>query len=57
MNGRFDLAFAYESIARAYAVIGDENQKEAYIQMANEASVNIEKKEDLEYFLSELATV
>lgn len=55
--GDFDLAFAYETIARAYGIIGDANQKEAYILMANEASLNIEKKEDLEYFLSELATV
>ncbi|HAS74840.1 MAG TPA: hypothetical protein DCS67_11910 [Clostridiales bacterium UBA8960] len=55
--GDFDLAFAYESIARAYAVLENDDEKQMYKLKAQEASNGIEKKENLEYFLAELATI
>ena len=55
--GDFDLAFAYETIARSYAVLSNEQEKQVYIEKAKEASKGIEKKDNLDYFLSELATI
>ena len=55
--GDFDLAFAYESIARAYSIIKDTENVEHYLKKAHEAAVNIEKPEDREYLISELQTI
>lgn len=55
--GDFDLAFAYEAIARAYSVLANDAEKQTYKLKAEEASKGIEKKENLDYFLSELATI
>ena len=52
--GDFDLAFAYEAMARAYAVNGNWTEADKYVQMAKTAAEKIEKKADREYFLSEL---
>lgn len=53
----FDLAFAYEAVARAYMVLNDQVQMQKYIDLAAEAAENIEKEEDKEYFLSELKSI
>jgi len=53
----FDIAFAYESMARALSVAGDKAECEKYLQLATEAGENIKKKEDKDYFLSELKTI
>ena len=53
----FDLAFAYEGMARAHALLGDENEKNSFIELAKEAAEQIEEEDDKEYFLGELATV
>ena len=55
--GDFDLAFAHEAIARGYAIIGDSGMKIKHIKLAQAASEAIAKKEDKEYFLSELNTI
>lgn len=55
--GDFDLAFAYEVIARAYALPGKDTEKEAYVERAKEESMGIAEQDDLEYFLSELETI
>lgn len=55
--GDFDLAFAYEAIARAYSVLANDAEKQTYKLKAEEASKGIEKKENLDYFLTELATI
>jgi hypothetical protein len=55
--GDFDLAFAYEALARAYAVAGDSAMSEEYETLAEEAAEEIEDEANREYFLSELATV
>jgi len=55
--GDFDLAFAYEALARGYAVAGDAAKRTEYVELAKQAAEEIEDEGDREYFLSELATV
>lgn len=55
--GDFDLAFAYEAMARAYAMTGNDAERNKYIELAKNAAEDIEKKEDKNYLLSELASV
>ncbi|MGD8998268.1 MAG: hypothetical protein PVH80_09170 [Anaerolineae bacterium] len=55
--GDFDLAFAYEALARAYAVADDAATSEEYVSLAEQAAEQIEDEGNREYFLSELATV
>ena len=50
----FDKAFAYEAVARASACAGDHNVYKKYYHLAEVAGENIEKKEDKEYFFSDL---
>lgn len=53
----FDIAFAYEALARANAVAGNAQESQGYSQLAKEAGENIQDKENREYFFSELRTV
>ncbi len=55
--GGFDLAFAYEALARASAVSGDVDKGQGYIYLAKSAGEEIAKKEDRDYFFSELESV
>ena len=55
--GDFDLAFAYEALARGYAVAGDASNMAEYVGLAGKAAEEIEDEGNREYFLSELATV
>jgi len=55
--GDFDLAFAFEAVARANAVAGNEEQAREYMVKARAAGELIEKKGDREYFLAELETI
>jgi len=55
--GDFDLAFAYESIARAYNIISDSENVELYKKKATEASELINDPGDSEYLLNELKTI
>ncbi len=55
--GDWDIAFAYEAIARAYAVAGKKTESAKYIQLAKEAGEKIKEKEDKDIFLSEIKTV
>ncbi len=55
--GDFDLAFAYEALARASAVGGDQDEAQRYLQLAQEAGEVIKKKDDRQYFVDELATI
>jgi hypothetical protein len=50
----FDFAFAYEAIARAYAVNGDTSEAKRFFQMAQKAGDAIKEKEDREIFFTEL---
>ncbi len=55
--GDFNLAYAYEAIARAYGVSGDFAAAKEYADKALAASENIAQKEDKELVLSDLATI
>ncbi|MEA3322014.1 MAG: hypothetical protein U9Q88_18640 [Bacillota bacterium] len=53
----FDLAFAYEALARAYNLIGDSAAKEKYLNLAKEASTLIAKDADRNVVLQDLETI
>jgi hypothetical protein len=53
----FDIAFAYEAMARAYAAAGEKSECEQYIGLAKEAGEQIEDKENRDMFFGELETV
>jgi len=53
----FDLAFAYEALARACSVSGDVAMVGGYIRLAKDAADGIEKEEDKDYFISELKSI
>ncbi|MFX0013913.1 MAG: hypothetical protein ACFFB2_12990 [Promethearchaeota archaeon] len=56
--GGFDIAFAYEAMARACAVAGNrEADVQKYITLAKSAGNKIEEKGNKEYFFSELETI
>jgi hypothetical protein len=55
--GDFDLAFAYEALARAYAVAGDAVKGQEHVALAEQAGQQIEDEGNRDYFLSELKTV
>lgn len=52
--GDFDIAFAYEAMARANASLGKKSEYEKYIQLAKEAGEKIKGKEDKDIFFSDL---
>lgn len=55
--GDFDLAFAYEAMARAHAIQENWREADRYTQLAKEAADAIEDEGNKEYFLGELDTV
>ena len=48
-----DLAYALEALARAYAALENSDKMNEYFLKAKSAGENIEKKEDLDYFLAD----
>ncbi len=55
--GDFDIAFAYEAMARAHAVAEDKPESEKYVRLAKQAGEQIKEKENKDLFFSELKTV
>jgi tetratricopeptide (TPR) repeat protein len=55
--GDFDLAFAYEALARAYAIAGELDKSGEYIELAMRAAEQIEDAGNREYLEGELVTV
>lgn len=55
--GDFDLAFAYEALARAHAVAGDAVKGREFVALAERAAEAIEDPGNREYTLGELRTV
>lgn len=55
--GDFDLAYAYEAVARAHAVAGEREPAAQYAELAREAGTQIEDDGDRELFESDLATL
>jgi hypothetical protein len=53
----FDIAFAYEAMARANSIAGNLSESQRYSQLAKEAGEKIEDKDNKKYFFSELGTV
>jgi hypothetical protein len=50
----FDLAYANEALARAYAALSDSEKMNQFFLKAKSTGVNIEDKKDRELFLSDL---
>jgi len=55
--GDFDIAFAYEAMARGHAIAGKTKEAKKYIDLAKEAGNAIKEKGDRDYFFSQLKTV
>lgn len=55
--GDFDLAFAYEALARSCAVLGDFSRRDEYLLLANEAGHAIAEEDDRKHFFNELKTI
>jgi hypothetical protein len=55
--GDFDLAFAYEALARSFRISHDKSQFDRYYRLAEESGEKIFEKEDKEYFFKELGTI
>jgi len=53
----WDLAYAYESLARAAAVAGDGPASQEWLAQARAATAEVEEDEDRELLLSDLATI
>ncbi|MFC1411766.1 MerR family transcriptional regulator [Streptacidiphilus sp. N1-12] len=53
----WDLAFAYESLARAHAVAGDKEQARAWTEQALAAAEDIAEDEDRELVLADLESI
>lgn len=55
--GDFDLAYAYEALARTYAVDGQPDECRRYLNLAKEAGEKIAEDEDKTLFISDLETI
>jgi hypothetical protein len=55
--GDFDLAFAYEAMARAHAVAEQPDAVNSYLQLARQAGRQIAEQDDRDVFLADLATI
>ena len=53
----FDIAFAYEALARAHAVAGNQPERNRYVELGRAAAAGIAREEDRKYFLSQIETV
>jgi hypothetical protein len=55
--GDFDLAFAFEALARASALAGRQADRDEYVQRARAAAESIREAEDRSLVLSDLASI
>jgi len=55
--GDFDLAFAYEALARGYALAGDARRARETLDLAREAGERIAEDDDRELFERDLASI
>jgi hypothetical protein len=55
--GGFDLAYAYEALARAHDLAGDPDTARGYVEQASRAAEGITHKADRELLLGDLATL
>ena len=52
----FDIAFAYEGMARASALAGEQEKARQYHQLAEQAGQTISDQEDQDIFVADLAS-
>ena len=50
----YDLAFAQETLARAYALVGDKVKAQEYLELAEKLGQAIQDKEDKDIFTGDL---
>lgn len=55
--GAFDLAFAYEALARGHAINGDPEQARAFTEQALAAAADITEADDRDLLLSDLERI
>jgi hypothetical protein len=55
--GDFDLAYAYEALARAHSVAGAREKASRYAGLAREQAERVADREDREHLLEDLATL
>jgi hypothetical protein len=55
--GGFDLAFAYEALARASAIGGRKQDSRNYLAKAREAGKNVKEKEDYDWLQTNLEAI
>lgn len=55
--GDFDLAFAYEAMARAHKIAGSKAQEEEYKKLALQACEDIQHEEDRDLVLGDLSSI
>ena len=55
--GDFDLAYAYEAIARALAIDGKWEECTRFVALAREAGEKIAEKDDKDLFLGDMETI
>ncbi len=55
--GDFDLAFAYEALARAAAVAGDAGERDRFRELARQAGEQVAEDDDLASFFNDLRTI
>jgi hypothetical protein len=55
--GDFDLAFAYEALARGHAIAGDSEAAARFSQRARAAAAKIAEDEDRALLLADLSTI
>jgi hypothetical protein len=55
--GDFDIAFAYEALARGHAVAGNGSKSREFVALAEKAAGAIEDEGNREYTLGEVASV
>jgi hypothetical protein len=53
----FDIAFAYEAMARAHAIAGNIAECRRYLELAQQAGERIEEDDNKGYFFGELSTI
>lgn len=55
--GDFDLAYAYEALARAYAVASQMDKSHQYLELARQAGEKIAEEDDKALFISDIKTL
>ena len=53
----FDLGYAFEALARAHKIAGNEEELKRYRTLCEEAAKQIEKKDDREHYLQDVQSI